>query len=235
MKIGAGAKRPWFPLYFGEFFSKANLLSDAQGMALLRLMGSYWENGGLPVDDEKLARIARMTPKQWNKSKAVLNESFGEGWTSERLDLELEKAVNLSNKNSEKAVLGHSQRKARAGHEQEPRQSHTHLQEHQSGDVVVNALTCEEAIEASSNDEARSVALDFLKAAGFERQAAPGNWRDLIDYVLAWLDAGYSQAMIVGETRMIADKGGHTKPLSYFDTTFGRVHIQIHAPIQQRL
>ena len=32
--------------------------------------------------------------------------------------------------------------------------------------------------------------------------------------------------MIVGETRMIADTSGHTKPLRYFETTFARVHRQ---------
>jgi uncharacterized protein YdaU (DUF1376 family) len=225
VKISTGAKRPWFPFFGAEFFAKANLLSDAQGMALLRLIWSYWENGELPDDDQKLARIARMSPKQWNKSRAAISEFFGDGWTSERIDLELARIINLSNKNREKAELGHSLRKARAEPEQEPQQNNTHLHAHQSGVVAADeARTCEEKIEAASNEEVRSISYGFLKAAGFENRAAPANWLDLADYVTAWLDAGYSPTMIIGETRMIAHKGGHTKPLSYFETTFARVH-----------
>ena len=224
MKIGTGAKRPWLPFYGGEFFSKANLLSDAQGMALLRLNWSYWENGGLPSDDEKLARIARMTPKQWNKSKAAIAEYFGDGWASERLDLELAKIIELSNKNSEKAVLRHSRGKATAEPGHQPGQCHTHLQVQQSGVAAVEAHAREE-IEGAFNEEVRTVALDFLKAAGFnDLAAAPMNWSDLTEHAASWLRAGYSPTMIIGETRMTAAKGGHTKPLSYFETTFGRVH-----------
>ena len=45
MKIGMGKKRPWLPFHHAEFFAAANGWSDAQGMACIRLMSSYWENG----------------------------------------------------------------------------------------------------------------------------------------------------------------------------------------------
>jgi uncharacterized protein YdaU (DUF1376 family) len=234
MKIGVGAKRPWLPFHGGEFFSKANLLSDAQGMALLRLIWSYWENGALPDDDQKLARIARMTPKQWSRSRAAISEFFGDGWTSERLDLELEKTINLSNKNREKAELGHSLRRARVEPEQEPRQYNTHLHLQSQGVVdVVEARAREgtRTIEEAFNEEARTLAVAFLKAAGFgDHAGAPPTWSGVTESAASWLRAGYSPSMIIGETRIIAHRGGHTKPLSYFDTTFARVHARNNEP-----
>ncbi|SHN86928.1 DUF1376 domain-containing protein [Bradyrhizobium erythrophlei] len=223
MKIGTAVRRPWVPFHGAEFFAKANLISDAQAIALLRLIWSYWENGGLPDDDQKLARIARMTPKQWNKSRAAISEFFGDQWTSERLDLELAKIIDLSNKNREKAELGHSLRRARAEPAQEPQQDHTHLHVHQSGVVVVDA-DARETIEEAFNEEARTLGLEFLLAAGFENPTSTEGWEVLADHTKAWINAGYPRSMIIAETRMIAHKGGHRKPLGYFDTTFRRVH-----------
>jgi uncharacterized protein YdaU (DUF1376 family) len=231
MKISSGTKRPWLPFHGAEFFSKANLISDAQGMALLRLIWSYWENGGLPNDDQKLARIARMTPKQWEKSREALAEFFGEAWKSERLDFELAKIVDLSNKNREKAELQHSQRSGRALPEQMQEHDHTHLHvDRQDKSVdIVGTRAREGTDEEAFSLEVRELATNFLRASGFSDRPAPATWSDLTERVASWLQAGYSPTMIIGETRIITHKGGHTKPLSYFQTTFERVHARDYA------
>ncbi len=54
-------KRPFMPLYMADFLLDTGHLNAAETGAYLLLIMSYWMHGQLPVDDVKLARIARMT------------------------------------------------------------------------------------------------------------------------------------------------------------------------------
>ncbi|MGO7009719.1 YdaU family protein [Rhizobium johnstonii] len=60
------------------------------GYELLRRY--YWQNGCLPNDDERLARIARATPDEWKKLRPVIEILFDNGWRDARLDEERAKA-----------------------------------------------------------------------------------------------------------------------------------------------
>jgi uncharacterized protein YdaU (DUF1376 family) len=58
----------------------------------------YWLKGGLPNDTVQLAKIARMSLKLFNRSVPVISPFFGPNWTHKRIDQELEKTKELSEK-----------------------------------------------------------------------------------------------------------------------------------------
>ena len=87
--------RPWMPLYVADYLADTGHLSAAEHGAYLLLIMHYWSNGGLPNDDKKLARIARMSDKEWRSARDTVADFFGEGWRHERIESELS-AANAS-------------------------------------------------------------------------------------------------------------------------------------------
>lgn len=225
MKIGVRARRPWLPFFHADFFAIANSWTDAQGMACLRLISSYWENSRLPNDDAKLARIARMSPKQWAKASPVIKEFFGENWISERLDLELAKAVEISNKRKDAALQKHRKSRTIAGQAQEQEQSHLHLQ---SSGMVWGTRAREESL----SEEVEALCLAFKTACGIRREKdVPQDWGDVHARAARWLAIGYSTIMIVSEARAVVARTGMIKPLNYFEEAFATATRQAARPL----
>jgi uncharacterized protein YdaU (DUF1376 family) len=81
------------PLYIADYLKDTGHLSAAEHGAYLMLIMHYWSNGGVPTDERKLARIARMTPEEWAESRDTIAEFFGEGWKHGRIDNELAEAA----------------------------------------------------------------------------------------------------------------------------------------------
>lgn len=88
--------RPWMPLYPGDYLADTAHLSAAESGAYLHLIMHYWLKGGLPDDDAQLARIARMTPAEWQEARPVVEAFFNPGWKHGRIDHELAEAERLS-------------------------------------------------------------------------------------------------------------------------------------------
>ena len=84
--------RPWMPLYVADYLADTGHLTGAEHGAYLLLIMHYWQTGGLPNDDDRLARIARATPEQWTIMRDTIAEFFGEGWVHARIDDELKSA-----------------------------------------------------------------------------------------------------------------------------------------------
>lgn len=80
------------PLYIADYLADTAHLGCAESGAYLHLIMSYWQRGGLPNDDNKLASIARATPEQWCCMKDTIAEFFSDGWVHRRVDLELAKS-----------------------------------------------------------------------------------------------------------------------------------------------
>lgn len=89
-------KRPWMPLYVADYLADTAHLSALESGAYLHLIMHYWLKGGLPKDHRQLAKIARMSPKQFNQALPIIAPFFASDWTHKRIDQELEKANNLS-------------------------------------------------------------------------------------------------------------------------------------------
>jgi uncharacterized protein YdaU (DUF1376 family) len=93
-------KRPWMPLYIADYLRKTTHLGALESGAYLHLIMDYWQNDGLPDDDKKLARIARMTDREWKAARATLQAFFHDGWQHEKIDEEIAKASEISTKRS---------------------------------------------------------------------------------------------------------------------------------------
>ena len=93
-------KRPWMPIYIADYLRDTTHLGALESGAYLHLIMDYWQNGGLPDEDRKLARIAKMTDRQWKAARSTLQEFFHHGWRHKRIDQELSKMADISNKRS---------------------------------------------------------------------------------------------------------------------------------------
>lgn len=81
--------RAWMPLYVADYLADTGHLTTAEHGAYLLLIMHYWSNGGLPDDERKLARIARMTPDEWAEARDTVAELFQDGWKHKRIEKEL--------------------------------------------------------------------------------------------------------------------------------------------------
>ena len=91
-------KRPWMPLYVGDYLGDTGHLKTAQHGAYLLLMMHYWRKGELPDDDRQLAKITKLSLKSWRAYRPVLQEFFHSGWKHKRIDAELARMLRVSEK-----------------------------------------------------------------------------------------------------------------------------------------
>jgi uncharacterized protein YdaU (DUF1376 family) len=96
-------KRPWMPLYVGDYLGDTGHLTTAQHGAYLLLMMHYWRKGELPDDDRQLSKITKLPFKTWCDYRSVLQDFFHSGWKHKRIDAELERMMRVSEK---RAIAG---------------------------------------------------------------------------------------------------------------------------------
>lgn len=118
------------PLYVADYLADTGHLTTLQHGAYMLLIMHYWRRGSLPEADDQLAAIARMTAADWKKAKPVMQALFRDGWRHARIETELAKAAEISNKRSASAMQMHSKRDANAVqmHTQPQPPSQSHLQ-----------------------------------------------------------------------------------------------------------
>lgn len=92
------SKKPWMPLYIADYLKDTTHLGALESGAYLHLIMDYWQNGKLPDDGRQLARIAKLTDREWRKLKPVLQAFFHDGWKHKRIDEELAHATDVSEK-----------------------------------------------------------------------------------------------------------------------------------------
>jgi uncharacterized protein YdaU (DUF1376 family) len=108
---GAGvSKKPWMPLYIADYLKDTTHLGALESGAYLHLIMDYWTNGGLPDDERQLARIAKLTEKEWKACRTTLQAFFHDGWKHKRIDQEIAHASDVSEKRK-KAVAEREQRR----------------------------------------------------------------------------------------------------------------------------
>jgi uncharacterized protein YdaU (DUF1376 family) len=89
------------PLYVADYLSATGHLSAAESGAYLHLLMHAWQKGKLPIEDRFLARIARMTDRQWAAAKPTLQEFFTADWVNSRLESERAKALSKAKARAE--------------------------------------------------------------------------------------------------------------------------------------
>jgi uncharacterized protein YdaU (DUF1376 family) len=96
-------KRPWMPLFVGDYLGDTGHLTTAQHGAYLLLMMHYWRKGELPDDDRQLAKITKLPLRTWRDYRATLQDFFYDGWRHKRIDAELQRMTEVSAK---RAIAG---------------------------------------------------------------------------------------------------------------------------------
>ena len=99
-------KRPWMPLYVGDYLGDTGHLTTAQHGAYLLLMMHYWRKGELPDDDSQLAKITKLPLRTWCDYRPVLQAFFHDGWRHKRIDAELMRMMRISEKRSSAGLKG---------------------------------------------------------------------------------------------------------------------------------
>jgi uncharacterized protein YdaU (DUF1376 family) len=71
------AALPYMPLFVADYLADTQHLTPAQHGAYLLLIMNYWQRGEpLPNDDARLAKIARMSKRDWAHNREVILEFF---------------------------------------------------------------------------------------------------------------------------------------------------------------
>lgn len=99
-------ERAWMPLYVADYLADTGHLTTLEHGAYLLLIMHYWRMGGLPRDEEQLARIAKCSIKQWKKVVPTLQSYFHSGWRHKRIDAEIERVATLNEKRRNAGLLG---------------------------------------------------------------------------------------------------------------------------------
>jgi uncharacterized protein YdaU (DUF1376 family) len=93
----------WMPLYVADYQSDTSRLTLEQHGAYLLLIMDYWRNGPPPDDDDVLARILGVERRAWTRLRPAIARFFtvtdGE-WRHGRIDRELEKAIERTNRSA---------------------------------------------------------------------------------------------------------------------------------------
>lgn len=95
--------RAWMPLYVADYLADTGHLSALEHGAYMLLIMHYWQKGGLPDDDRRLAQICRMSAEEFDAHREVLADFFADGWTHPRIEEELEAANEIAAKARAKA------------------------------------------------------------------------------------------------------------------------------------
>lgn len=105
------AALPYMPLFVADYLADTAHLSATQHGAYLLLLMNYWQRGGaLPDDDARLAKIARVGPREWSRMRPAISEFFtiSDGaWLHSRVTHELARveAKSLKSKRAAQASV----------------------------------------------------------------------------------------------------------------------------------
>ena len=96
------------PLYIGDYLADTGHLTATQHGAYLLLLMHYWRKRELPTDDKQLAAIAKLPLRIWLDTKETLQAFFYEGWKHKKVESELAKRQEVSNKRAAAGFRGGS-------------------------------------------------------------------------------------------------------------------------------
>ena len=98
----------WMPLNVGDYLADTGHLTTTQHGAYLLLLMHYWRKRELPDDDKQLAAIAKLPLRIWLDTRETLQAFFHDGWKHKRVEAEIQKRVEVSNKRSMAGARGGS-------------------------------------------------------------------------------------------------------------------------------
>ncbi|MDE3796626.1 DUF1376 domain-containing protein [Sinorhizobium meliloti] len=96
----------WMKLYIGDELSNTSHMTPAEFGSYMLLKMHYWRFGCLPTDDERLARIAKVSPEQWREVMPAIGPLFEEDWRSQKLEEQRAEAEEKHQKRVEAGKKG---------------------------------------------------------------------------------------------------------------------------------
>lgn len=96
-------RRNWMPLYIPDFLADTMHLDATETGVYLRLIMHYWIHGGLPESNIMTARVAGVSERAWYRMRPTIRQFFHDGWKHKRIDQELAKMVEISERKSKLA------------------------------------------------------------------------------------------------------------------------------------
>lgn len=101
------AALPYMPLFVADYLADTAHLTATQHGAYMLLLMNYWQRGGpLPDNDQRLASIARVGPREWARMREAVSEFFTVthgAWSHSRVDAELARVADKSLKSKRAA------------------------------------------------------------------------------------------------------------------------------------
>src|SRR5580693_5611266 len=138
--------RAWTPFYMADFVADIAHLSNAEVGSYVLLLMHYYLKSGLPDDDDRLSRIAKASPQEWLCMRETIKEFFHSSWKHKRVEEELAKSIDLSEKRRAGASKRWENARAKA-------YAHGDANAHAKGIVRARALQPQPHIKDSLNGE----------------------------------------------------------------------------------
>jgi uncharacterized protein YdaU (DUF1376 family) len=105
----------WMKLYIGDELSNTSHMTPAEFGSYIYLKMHYWRFGVLPADDERLARIAKVSMDIWRDILPSIGPLFDENWRDQKLEDQRSEAEERHRKLSEAGKRGGRPRKEEKG------------------------------------------------------------------------------------------------------------------------
>lgn len=90
-------------MFWGDFLKNTMHLTSAEVGVYCLLIAHYFEQGSLPDDDRRLARIARLPVPNWKKMRPTMEDFFEPGWRHARVDEEIAESRKKADRASRNA------------------------------------------------------------------------------------------------------------------------------------
>lgn len=186
----------------------------------------HLERGQMTYSIRYLATAWRWSP---NRVQRFLRDLANDGSVTTQTDT-AQTIITLCNYEKHQSPFSHANTQMDT---QSNTQTDTNKKELKEFNDVVGARAREPAKPISRMEDevsqekqaAIALGLAFLNAAGFkDHAAAPKNWRGVTGRAAKWIDAGWSEQMIVAETKRIIASRSVPTSINYFETVFAGVH-----------
>jgi uncharacterized protein YdaU (DUF1376 family) len=230
------SKKPdiWMPIYIGDYLADTGHLSTTQHGAYLLLLMHYWRKRELPDDDKQLAAIAKLPLRIWLDSKDTIQAFFFDGWKHKRIEAELQRRAEVSDK---RAAAG-----AKGGSRARSEQQLSNCSDFASNLLKQNASKTQSQSPIDVADEVRrspnqsfDLAEKLLIIAGHSPEFWPPGWCGAPNRVATWLAQGWQPEIIIAAVTAAAARkhGAPANSVQFFEMAIAEEHARQAAPLPQ--
>ena len=177
------SRRPWMPMWWGDYFGDTKHLSTVQHGCYLQLIGHYWLHGKLPDDDRALATIVGMRVDTWRRwHREAIRHFFEDGWRHKRIEEELAKLSEYSEIQSSRANRRWRKTDATASPRHMPLHPHSEEERKEDAEAVASAVPAQPPapVYTDSKHELWGEGVPILISLGLSEGRARqmiGTWR----------------------------------------------------------